>query len=407
LIGQTVAGQLMKSLRTKNYRQLWYSDNLMTSGEQMEFLILAWYVVNETSSPFWVSLFAALRFTGTMFAPLFGIVVDRYDRKKLLVFSRLGFGGIALIILALSYFEQLEIWHVFVLTALAGMGRAFDNITRQTFIADLVERRDLSNAVALTRTGRDAVQIFALIAGGVLLDRFGLTYTYLLVMFFHLSGVYFITRMRPPSRTPTARGMSVLSNLRESFQYAGKNQIILALLLLAFLVNMTGFPMNQGLTPVFAKDVLGTTSTGLGQLLGAYSAGSFIGSFAIAGIGNIRSLGKFMIIGAILWHMGVLALSQTSFFGGAMLILALSGLAQSTCMVTMSILLLGNTSADIRGRIQGLRSLAVYGLPIGLLISGGIAESISVSAALAINGIVGIVVTIAIVLRLREVWRVP
>ena len=73
----------------------------------------------------------------------------------------------------------------------------------------------------------------------------------------------------------------------------------------------------------------------------------------------------------------------------------------------MAILLLGNTTADIRGRIQGLRSLAVYGLPIGLLISGGIADGVSVSAALAINGIVGMVVTIAIVLRLRGVWRLP
>ncbi|MDA0769342.1 MAG: MFS transporter [Chloroflexi bacterium] len=405
MIAQVVAGQLLRSLRTRNYRQLWYSDNLMTAAEQMEFLVLAWYVVTETSSPFWVTLFAALRFTGTMFAPFYGIIVDRYDRKKLLVFSRLGFAGISLCILALSFTGQLQIWHVFVLTALAGMGRAFDNVTRQTFIADLVKREELSNAVALTRTGRDATQIFAPVVGGLLLDRIGLNWTYILVMVLHLSGVFFMNRMRPPERTLTARGSSILSNLTESFRYAGKHQIVLSLLLLAFLVNLTGFPMNLGLTPVYAKEVLETTSAGLGQLLGAYSAGAFVGSIAIASIVNMRRLGRFMVLGAILWHLGVLALSQTSIFGGAMAILALSGFAQSFSMVTMAILLLGNTSSDIRGRIQGLRSLAVYGLPIGLLISGAVANGVGVSTALAINGVVGMVVTALIVLRLRGVWR--
>ncbi|MCI0796345.1 MAG: MFS transporter, partial [Chloroflexi bacterium] len=359
----------------------------------------------QTTSPFWVALFAALRFTGTMFAPFYGIVVDRYDRRKLLIFSRLGFAGIALCILLLSFTGQLQIWHVFVLTALAGMGRSFDNVTRQTFIADLVERGDLPNAIALTRTGRDATQIFAPIVGGVLLDLIGLNWTYLLVMALHLSGVFFMTLLRPPGRTPTARGSSVLSNLAESFRYAGKNQIILALLLLAFLVNLTGFPMTLGLAPVYAKDVLGTTSTGLGLLLGAYSVGSFMGSIAIAGVADLRRLGRLMVLGAVVWHLGILVLSQTSWFGAALAILALSGLAQALSMVTMSILLLGNTSADIRGRIMGLRSLAVYGLPIGLLISGGIADGVSVAAALAINGIVGMVVTVAIVLRFRGVWR--
>ena len=405
MVGRAVAGQLLRSLRTRNYRQIWYSDNLMTSAEQMEFLVLAWYVVNETSSPFWVTLFAALRFTGTMFAPFFGIIVDRYDRKKLLIFSRLGLAGVALCILVLSFTGQLQIWQVFVLTALAGMGRSFDNVTRQTFIADLVERDDLSNAVALTRTGRDATQIFAPVLGGILLDQLGLSWTYLLVIALHLSGVFFLTLMRPRRRTPTARDSSILSNLKESFSYAGKNQIILTLLLLAFLVNLTGFPMNLGLAPVFARDVLATTGTGLGQLLGAYSAGSFLGSAAIAGIANIRHLGKYMVIGAIVWHLGIVALSQVSWFGAAMAMLALAGLAQALCMVTMTILLLGNTSPDMRGRIMGLRSLAVYGLPIGLLISGAIADGLGVQTALAINGVVGIVITVAIVLRFRGVWR--
>ena len=91
---------------------------------------------------------------------------------------------------------------------------------------------------------------------------------------------------------------SVISNLFQTFRYVKKEEVILALLLMAFLVNLTGYPLNQGLLPVFARDVLGTGSTGLGQLLGAYSAGAFIGSIVIAGLPRVQRLGRMMVLGS-------------------------------------------------------------------------------------------------------------
>lgn len=402
---QRAAGRFFRSFRNRDYRMLWFADEATSSAEQIEFLALAWFVLIETESPLLVGLYGALRFTGTLFAPFYGVVIDRYDRLRLLTAARVAMLGVGAVIAALAFSNQIAVWHIFTLTGVAGMVRAFDNVARQTLIADLVARQDLSNAIALTRVGRDATQIVGPIVGGFVLEWQGLGWTYAAVIALHLAGALCVMIARAPSRTPAARGASVWSTLLESLRYAKGNQAILALLLLAFLVNLTGFPLNQGLAPVFAHDVLGTDSGGLGWLLGAYSAGAFVGSALIAGMARLERAGRVMVLGAVGWHAAIGALAFVERFDVSLGALAFAGISQSFTMVTMSILLLGSAPPEIRGRVMGLRSLAVYGLPLGLLASGAAADGFGISAALIVNGVVGIAATAAIVLPLRSVWR--
>ena len=401
----TITSRFFRSFQQRNYRLLWSSDGVTSSAEQMEFLVLVWFVATQTESAFLVTLYGALRFTGTLFAPFYGIFVDRYDRLMLLRISRIIFTVIAVIIATLAFLGQIQIWHIFVLTGVAGMARAFDNVTRQTLIADMVPRQNLGNAIALTRTGRDTTQIVSPVIGGFLLDSFGLGWAYVVIIVLLIGGTALTIPVKPPPRTPATRGESIFTTLVDSFRYAMRHEVILALLLLAFLVNLTGFPLNQGLVPVFARDVLMTDSTGLGWLLGAYSAGAFVGSVVIAGIGNMDRAGRLMSLGSVAWHAAIAALAASTLFNVSLGVLAFAGLVQSFTMVTMSILLLGSTPTEIRGRMMGLRSLAVYGLPLGLLASGAIADTLGIQLALLGNGAIGIVITLAIVLALRGIWR--
>ena len=371
----------------------------------MEFLVLVWFVATHTESAFLVTLYGALRFTGTLFAPFYGIVVDRYDRLALLRISRVIFIVIAIIIATLSFLGQIHLWQIFVLTGIAGMVRAFDNVTRQTLIADMVPRQNLGNAIALTRTGRDTTQIVSPVIGGFLLDSFGLGWAYVAIIILLVGGIALTLPVVPPPRAPANRGESIFKTLVDSFGYARSHHVILALLLMAFLVNLTGFPLNQGLVPVFARDVLLTDSTGLGWLLGAYSAGAFVGSIIIAGIGSMERAGRLMALGSIAWHAGIAMLAGSAWFTASLGVLAFAGITQSFTMVTMSILLLGSTPTDIRGRMMGLRSLAVYGLPLGLLASGVLADTVGITFALVGNGVIGIVATAVIVLALKQIWR--
>ena len=98
-----------------------------------------------------------------------------------------------------------------------------------------------------------------------------------------------------------------------------------------------------------------------------------------------------MFIGSVFWHIGIIAMAFMEWFYPSIPLLILVGSAQSFSMVTMAMMILRYTSPEMRGRIIGLRQLAVYGLPLGLLVSGYVAEDFGVFVALVMNGIVGIV----------------
>jgi predicted MFS family arabinose efflux permease len=272
-------------------------------------------------------------------------------------------------------------------------------------VADIVARPQLSNAVALTRTGRDMTQVAGPVVGGFLLSRVGMSWVYTVVGSLYFVAAFLASRLRPPRRTPSGTKASVLGGLLETVQYIRMHQLILALLLVAFLVNLTGFPLIFGLMPVFARNVLGTDPTGLGRLMGAYAIGATLGSITIAALVRMGRPGRVVLAGSLGWHGAILVVSRMRLFMPSIAVLAVAGVAQSFTMVTLAILLLSSTDTAVRGRIMGVRALAVYGLPMGLVISAAMADLISTPTALVVDATVGIALTLAIAVSLRSLWR--
>ncbi len=400
------ASRFLTAFSFREFRLLWISDSFVACAEQMEFVVLAWYVLQETDSPLLLGVYGALRFTGTLFSPLYGVLVDRYDRRKLIISTRTLFFANSSVLLALALGDVLSVWHVFMFAGVAGMGRAFDTIVRQTVIPDIVPASGLMNGVALTRTGRDIMQIVGPVSGGYLLSAWGISVSYVAVVGLYAVGVAFALNLKSLMAAGSmTRGPSMVANIREALGYVRRNEVILALLLMAFLVNLTGFPLNQGLIPVLARDVLGSGATGLGQLLGAYAAGSMLGSVTLAGLPIIHRPGRMIVLGALGWHGAMLLVAFSSWFVPSLGLLALTGVSQSVAMVTMSMAILSATSPEVRGRVMGLRSLAVYGLPIGLLLSGALADGLSVEFALIVNATIGLVFATGIAVVMSEIWR--
>ena len=380
----------------------------MAAAEHMEFLVLAWFILQETNSPFLLGLYGALRYMGTLFSPFYGIVVDKYDRTRLLQILRTTLTGFAFLLLLLIPTGLLHVWHVFILVGVAGVARSFDSVVRQTLIPDVVPRAGISNAVALTQTARNVTQVLGPIAAGLLLTQFAMGWSYIAIVGLYSIGTITATRLeaRPRARlTPDA--VSVMTDMRRALAYVRKEEVVLGLLLLAFLVNLTALPLNYGMLPVYAKEVLDVGATKLGQLLGAYAAGATLGSIGVAFLPPMRRPGVVVAVANIGWHMAILSLASIVGFQSALGVLALAGLAQSLTMVSMSTLLLSIPGPEIRGRVMGLRSLAVYGLPLGLLASGALADLMGASVTFAISGGMGIILGVAILLWTRQLWHYP
>ena len=367
----------------------------------METLILGWYLLVETNSPLLVGLLGALRFGGTLLSPIYGVLADRVDRRAMLIAIRIIFFATAATIMILGLASVLEPWHILLLAAVVGLTRTAEHVVRQSLIADVVPGPMLVNAVGLSRTTQDTARIVGALAGAWLLTLLGIGSAYVVVVCFYGASVLLALGITAPARR-SQREESPLQNLKSGMGYVRGEPVILAVMFLAFIVNFTAFPVMNGLMPVVARDIFHLEAIGLARFVAISAVGAFIGSVAVASFVRVRSPEQMMVVAIVAWHLVLLVFARTESTPFAMLVLAGYGLSMSVAMVTMSIVLLSRTSQEFRGRVMGVRSLAVYGLPMGLLVGGFLFERLGVQATLTINSIAGLVLTAVIVV----IWPV-
>ena len=176
-------------------------------------------------------------------------------------------------------------------------------------------------------------------------------------------------------------------------------------MMVAFLVNLTAYPQSNGLLPYVAKDIYRIDQTGLGYLVASFAFGALLGSVAVSLRGNIRPA-RTMILAALAWYAMLLLFAQMPGPYGAVVMLALAGFVQSLCMVTLAVLLLRVTADKFRGRVMGVRMLAIYSLPLGLLAAGVLIDRIGFPATATLYSVIGLLFTLLIALRWRtELWH--
>ena len=390
----TILNKSFESLIVIRFRYMWLGDFALLCAEFMELLILSWYVLNQTNSPMILGVYAALRFTGTLFSPLFGVIVDRLGKRNIYIFSRICFVILSTIVMVLYITNTISVTYVLIISPFVGLSRSLDMIVRQSVIPSIVGNRLLQNSIALLRTSRDITQIVGPIMGGVLLELLGASFSYLVIVCLYVLALVFVLMIRDIPNDFSNSKESLILNFKQGISYALLHPFLVGILVIAFMVNLTGFPLNNGLMPVIAKDIMKTDAVGLGWMLGMYSAGALCGSLVMGYFSNMKWVGILMVLGALLWHVGIFFIGFVSTLLVAIPLLYLIGIFQSFAMVTMAMLLMSYTSKEMLGRILGLRQLSVYGLPLGLLFSGSIADNFDVTWALYLNGVIGFVILV-------------
>ena len=395
---------LLSSFKQRNFRFFLTAESLTRVGDQIETVVLAWVILVETEQPLLLGIFAALRFLGTLVAPLYGVMMDRYDRRLLLVGGRLVSAAMAAAILLLAAVDSLQVWHIFVLSTISGLARTFSNVMREVLTADVVERRQFANAIGLTRSATDIMQMIGPLIGGIMLKWYGIAPAYVPVVIAYLGSAAAGYMLRLPQRDRSAVKASVWRNLTEAGSYIRRSEVVLALLLMACLVNYTALSVKDVLLPVFAREVLDIGPDGLGRLLSSLFAGAFVGSLGVAGVTWLQRGGRFIVVSSLAWHGVFLIFAYSTWVSLSMGSLFVVGIFQSFTMVTMATLLIRVTPEEMRGRVMGARSLAVYGLPMGLLVAGAVSGTLGAPIAMAFNVMVGVAATLLIVGWLRRLW---
>ena len=365
---------------------------------EMETLILGWFVLVDTGSPLLLALFGSLRFGGTLLAPFVGVIADRFDRRDLLIVLRCGLLAVSLVFTGLAFSGLLQAWHAFILTTVTGLIRPADNVVRQSLIADSVPVRSLMNAQGLARTTQDTARILGALAGASLMSGLGIGPAYVVVSAFYLAGIAVATGINAGAG-PARAARRPLADMRLGVRYMRRSPPIMAVMAMAFLVNLTAFPLTNGLLPVVARDVYGMDENGLALLVSSYAAGALAGSLLMAGLVRSGRPERVMLALVIVWHIALLAFSRTGGPGLGIPLLVLTGAVTNISMISMAVAMFSHTHRRLRGRVMGVRMLAVYGLPMGLLPAGFLAGQIGVSDTIAIYALAGLALIAVVVLK--------
>ena len=409
--------------RVKSYRFQWPADMLTSWAFEMETLILGWYVLVETGSVLWLTVFASLQFVGTLIAPLIGVIADRIGRRALLSASRAAYAVLAVVIMVLAFAGLLSATWVLVITFLAGLGRPSDWSMRNALIGDTMPGSALASAMGLNRMTWDTARIAGALAGAGLFAVFGIGPTYVFVTAFYVASVALTLKVKvsPPTNgsgsaaeagTSGAPGLAQASRrfaawheFREGVAFVWKSPTVLALMALAFLVNLLAFPITMGLLPLVAKEIYAIDQIGLGHLVAAYAGGALLGSIAMTLTGGPRRAGRLMLLSIAAWYAAILAFGLQETVLPGIGILVIIGFVQNTGMIALAVILLSVTPEQFRGRVMGVRVLAVYGLPTGLLGYGFLIDSFGFTTAMTVGSVAGVALTAAIGLRWRkEIW---
>ncbi|WP_426959734.1 MFS transporter [Muricoccus radiodurans] len=388
----------------RSYRFQWSADLMTSWAFEMETIILGWYIVVQTGSVLLVTLFGSLQFLGTLISPFFGLAGDAFGHRTVLCLMRAAYAALAAILAALALADLLTPTLVLVVAGLAGLIRPSDTSLRNVLIGETMPDDRLMSAVSLSRITSDSARIGGALAGASIVATLGLGEAYLMVVLLYAAGMVLtlgVSAGRSVTREPPAAPRSPLHGLWEAAQAVWRAPPQLAAMLMAFLINLTAFPFTLGLLPYIARDVYGTSQAGLGYLVAAVAGGGIVASLVLSGMNARVQPARMMLVFSVVWHGLVIVLGQSGSLTGGLLLLPLIGMAQMLCVLPMSVLLLRGTTPALRGRIMGMRTLAVYGLPIGLLCSGPLIERVGFPATAAVYGLLGIVVTLLVL----AVWR--
>lgn len=390
-----------------SFRFQWPADLLTSWAGEMEGIILGWYIIVETGSVLLLTLFASLQFLGTLFSPLFGVIGDRVGARNLLCVMRTVYFAFATTIMTLAFSGHLSATAVLIIAGFMGLVRSSDLAMRNQLIGASMPPAALVSAASVTRTTQDSARIAGSLTGAGLIAVLGMGFSYVIIATLYASSACLtLGAYREPRHDATRRRFAPLRELSEGFVYVWQTPSAVSAMALAMLVNFTAFPFSQGLLPYVAREIYRIDQAGLGVLIASFASGSLAGSLAMMIGGRFLRAGRMMLVSIAFWYALLVVFVLFANAASATPVLAVAGFAQSLGMVPMSVILLRTSDDRYRGRVMGVRMMAVYTLPLGLLAAGTLIERIGYVATGLLYCAVGLSLVLVIALRWRgELWR--
>jgi MFS family permease len=367
---------IFRSLKYRNYRLFFSGQGISLIGTWMQRIAMPWLVYHITGSVFLLGLVGFVGQIPTfLLAPVAGVLTDRWNRYYALIATQV-FAMVQALILTWLYFAgSIEIWHIIVLSAILGCINAFDVPVRQSFVVELVEKKeDLGNAIALNSLMFNGARIIGPSIAGILLASAGEGMCFLLNGLSYIFVIASLLFMKIKPREVNSKNPDIIKDLKEGFSYTFGFAPIKHVIILLAIVNLMGMPYSV-LMPVFVQDVLHGDSHTYGFFMGATGLGALIGALYLASRKTVLKLGRIIPVSTFIFGFGLILFSLSRVYILSLFLMIITGLGMMLQTASSNTVLQTITDDDKRGRVMSFYTMAIMGTaPFSSLISGWLAK---------------------------------
>lgn len=411
----TTAGELpvqavspFASLRHRNY-QLYFGGQLVSNaGTWMQVIAQGWLVYQLSHSDLTLGIVGfAAAIPSLLVTPWGGVVVDRMPKRRLLLLTQSGAMLLAFTLAALTFSGAVREWHIVLLAAGLGFVNAFDAPARQSFVVEMVGRRDLPNAIALNSLMFNSARVIGPALGGLLLAAVGAAWCFTINGLSFLAVLIGLAAMRLDDRTRAGSADTPLRQLWQGIQYLGGEPILSGLIFLSLCFSVFGISYAT-LLPAFVERVLHEGPAVFGWVTAATGIGAVTGALLIATHRGTMPRGEWLLRASLGFPIVLAAFSFTSYVPVSLILAFGLGFGFMSQFTMMNTLLQTRVEDRLRGRVMALYTLTFFGFaPFGNLAVGALSQSIGLSTAISIFAAISLALAILIHRKVPQIRRLP
>ena len=379
----------LRAFRHRNYRLFFAGQLTSLVGTWMQTVAQSWLVYRLTGSATLLGLVGfASQFPIFLLSPVAGAVADMYPRRRTMIVIQSLMMLLAFPLAVLTLMHRIQVSHVIVLAILLGFVNAFDIPVRQSFVAEMVGREDLINAIALNSSMMNGARIIGPAVAGILVSIIGEGWCFFLNGLSYLAVIIGLIFITAGNTRPREHEGSRVEAILEGFRFALHKRPVRALLLLLGVVSLMGMPYSV-LMPIFADEILKGGAKGLGLLMGSSGVGALLGAAVLAGRQGVRGLGNWVMLACAGFGTSLMLFSLSRKFWLSTLLLLPVGFSMMVQMASSNTLIQSMVPDRLRGRVMALYSMMFLGMaPFGALLSGILANLMGAPSTVALGGAV-------------------
>lgn len=382
---QSLLGRTFAALALPKYRNLWLGMLFSMGAMQMEIVARSWLAYELSGSAFVLGIVALARSLPQIaLSPLAGVVADRFDRRQILLASQSVMVVLSFITAILVQTGLIQVWHLIALGVVQGLAFPFTMPTRTAFMSDLVDRKNMANALALDSTGRNLNLIVAPSIAGILLAYSPMLAYYSSASLYALA-VFTLFQLPTGSRGGAGKG-GAFAEMAVGFRYIREQRVLLALIVMGAVPVLLGMPFQQ-LMPVFQSDVLHVGESALGFMFAAVGVGALTGSLAAAYLATSEHMVRVQLASGVFFGLALVGFALSPSYVVALGFLVLVGITSQTYLTINRSRLMLNTDPKLFGRVSSVQIMAWYFMPASLLPMGFLSDQIGVDITVAFAGL--------------------